>query len=132
MGAAERSCIVVGGLMSATEPTTAVYSAVVLKAYIERYQLHDADGLSADDTGWSAVYDLNAAAGGIWLEKSGGLTAEDYDTQESVEDVAGSGTYKTLWRGKSEIGRHALRMARHYWARRAASSVSVLPVDDGG
>ncbi len=114
------------------EPTTAVYSDDVLTAYIERYPLHDADGLTVDDTGWSPVYDLNAAAAGIWLEKSAGLVAESFDVQESVEDVVGSGDYKTLWRGNQSLVRNAQRMYRHYWARRAASSKAVLPVDDGG
>jgi len=70
------------------EPTTAVYSDAVLSAYIERYPLHDADGLTEDDTGWTAVYDLNAAAAGIWLEKSTAVSGENFDTQACEEVTA--------------------------------------------
>ena len=111
------------------EPTATTYTDTILSAYIEAYPLHDADGLAFDDTNWTATYDLNAAAAGIWLEKAASVANESYDIQERVEDSVGSGDYNTLWRGKSELGRHALQMYSHYWAKRSASSVSAVIVD---
>ncbi len=112
------------------EPTIATYSDNALDDYIEAGPLHDDEGNASGDSGWTAVYDLNAAAADIWLEKAAGLTEDTYDVQVREEDVAAGGDYNTLWEGRSEIGRHALRMNRHYAARRAISTVAVTPLDD--
>ncbi len=92
------------------EPTLEFYSNAALAAYIEAYPLPDERGESPytwdDSTApptqdaneeWIPTYDLNAAAADIWQEKAARLSGKEQEM--------------------------ALRMARHYRARRVIRTI---------
>lgn len=99
--------------MVADTGTPSEYSDDDLRACIERYPLPDAAGRQPGVAGWVATYDLHAAAADIWQQKAGAL-AGCYDFDADGARFARSQAYE-----------HALTMARHYRARRAARAVSV-------
>ncbi len=95
------------------EPTTTTYSDDDLAAVIERFALIDSGGYEPDDVDWTATYDLNAAAANIWGRKRAAL-ATMYDFS------ADGGTFH-----RQQAFENAGKMARHYSARRAPSSLRV-------
>ncbi len=115
------------------EATRRFYDDDSLDTHIEQHPLHDLNSNSPymedgsgnliTNTDWTATYDLNATAADIWLEKSGRLTEENFDHQESSGRSA-------LWRGKSAVTANAMRMHRLFSSRRAAKSVQVTPLDN--
>lgn len=96
------------------------YSDDDLRAAIERYALPDAAGIAPNADDWVATYDLHAAAADIWQEKAGAL-AGHYDFDADGARFA-----------RSQAHEHALTMARHYRARRAARAVSVSVSEGAG
>jgi hypothetical protein len=105
------------------EPTRQTYSDDDLDTVIESYPLIDALGNPAfDDDGevnsdWIATYDLNAAAAEIWTDKAGGRSDKTDHTQ-------GNGR-STTRHNDSQQFQQAMRMARHYGARRSPKCVKV-------
>ena len=101
------------------EPTSATYDDNALDIYIEAHPLYDADGNAPDESGWTAVYDLNAAAADIWIEKAAALvgSTSHYQTSRSGPPHP----------GESELYDNAMQMHRRYAARRAIGSVGVVP-----
>lgn len=52
------------------EPTESLYNNETLVTYIETYPVIDSEGRVSTDEGWTAAYDLNAAAADLWEEKA--------------------------------------------------------------
>lgn len=97
------------------EPTDANgYTSAVLAEVIERYPLFDADGYEQGDDEWVATYDLNAAASEIWTEKST-LKVDNQDFSADGSSFKQSQQYE-----------QAMKMARHYGARRSPSSIQLI------
>ncbi len=60
--------------------TTANYfTDAQLAVLIERYPVDDDDGNEPDDDGWTATYDLNAAAADGWDEKVMAISDSSFD-----------------------------------------------------
>lgn len=99
------------------EPTDANgYTPAVLAEVIERYPLLDADGFEQGDDEWVETWDLNAAASEIWTEKA----SLKVDNQDFSADGS---TFK-----QSQQYEQAMKMARHYGARRSPGSIQVVTV----
>lgn len=99
------------------EPTDANgYTSLVLAEVIERYPLLDADGYEQGDTDWVETWDLNAAAHEIWTEKA----APKVDNMDFSADGS---TFK-----QQQQFSNAMKMARHYGARRSPGSIQVVTV----
>ena len=96
------------------EADTTTYEHADLTEIIERYPALDSEGLSQDDADWTATYDLNAAAAEIWAEKAAAV-ATGYDFS------ADSGTFS-----RSQQYNQAMRMARHYGARRRVGTITLV------
>ena len=111
------------------EPATTTYSDALLTTIIEGYACLDANGrmpiywsstlppVATLNPNWVATYDLNAAAAQIWEEKAA-VPAADYDM-----NVDG-GNYT-----RSQVYEQAMKQARHYLARRKASTWTLHPYD---
>lgn len=96
------------------EPTDSNgYTVDALTEVIERYPLVDAAGLSSGDDGWVPTHDLNAAAHEIWTEKAGSRS-------ENMNFSADGGRFD-----HRDQYDNALKMAKHYGARRAPGSIKV-------
>lgn len=96
------------------------YTDAVLEDAIERYPLLDADGLEPTDAEWTATYDLNAAAAEVWGEKSAALSGSF--------DFSADGASFT----RSQAHMQALKMQRHYAARRAPGTITVIRGESEG
>jgi hypothetical protein len=100
------------------EPTTVTYSDADLTTAIERYPLPD-DSLiwprQPTDAGWTATYDLNAAAADVWSEKAS-VVAQDFDFS------ADGGSYT-----RSQVYEQYRRQAAYYNARKAIGHIEVEP-----
>ena len=105
------------------EPDETTYSDATIERIIGRHPLVDRSGnepFLVDDLtippttsvnpNWTPTFDLNAAAADVWTEKAGKLAGR-FDFQ------ADGGSFN-----RSQQHTHAMNMARHYSARRAASS----------
>lgn len=100
--------------MAAEPDSTGGYADYVLREMIERYATLDAAGLAPGDGGWSATYDLNAAAAEVWGEKAAALSA-------AFDFTADGGTFS-----RSQAHAQALKMQRHYAARRVPGTVRLV------
>jgi hypothetical protein len=111
------------------EPTTTTYSDATLATYIEAYPLMDERGeepytwdtsteppTEEDNDNWLATYDLAAAAADVWSEKAA-APAEDFDTNADGADLKRSQAYE-----------QAMKQARYYRSRRAARTITQVPV----
>jgi hypothetical protein len=56
--------------LTAEPGTSGTYSDAELALVIQAYPVSDANGYEVDDDGWTATYDLHAAAADIWDEKA--------------------------------------------------------------
>lgn len=92
------------------EPSTTPYSDAILTRYIEAYPVMDTDGRESGDDGWTAGYDLNAAAADIWSEKAAAV-------QMYYSFSADGGKYN-----QSQLYESAMDKSRYHAARRRASS----------
>lgn len=90
------------------------YTSAVLGEAIERYPLLDADGYDPDHEEWVDTYDLNAAAHEIWTEKAS-LKIDNIDFSADGSSFKQSQQYE-----------QAMKMARHYGARRSPGSIQVI------
>lgn len=109
------------------EPDATTYSDADIAEAIERYPAVDArgedpwvestttPGTLEENEDWTATYDLNAAASDLWAEKAAVL-AQDYDFE------ADGGSYT-----RSQANAQAMRMSRHYSARRNPRTISLRP-----
>lgn len=107
------------------EPTTTTYSDALLTSIIERYPMTDEQGESpftlssavppvhVANTEWMPTYDLNSAAGDIWMEKAG-LAAANFDFS------ADGGNYS-----RSQGHAHCKSMARFFLSRRSLKVVNL-------
>lgn len=112
------------------EPATTTYSDALLTTIIEGYAVLDDLGrmpiywtytlppVATLNPYWVARFDLNAAAAQIWEEKAA-VPAADYDFS------ADGGNFS-----RSQVYEQCMKQARHYRARRAASTWTLHP-DDG-
>lgn len=100
------------------EPTTTPYSDAELTAIIERFPLVDEDGYEPDDSSWTPVYDLNAAAADIWGRKAA-LVAGQYDFS------ADGATFH-----RSQAAKEMRAQARYFAARRSPRSSAVHVAHD--
>ncbi len=106
----------------------ATYTDTVLAGYIEAYPLMDEWGqlphfesedtppVQETNTNWAPTYDLAAAAADVWDEKAAGYAGQ--------YDVNADGASRSL----SQQYEHAAARARHWRARRAATSVRTWTV----
>lgn len=97
------------------EPTdVGGYTSPVLAEAIERYPLFDADGFEQGDDEWTPCYDLNAAAYEVWTEKAS-LRVDNIDFSADGSSFKQSQQYE-----------QAMKMARHYGARRSPGSIRLV------
>jgi hypothetical protein len=92
-----------------------VYTDVALAAVIETYPLVDTGGYAPADTGWTATYDLPAAAAAVWAEKAAAL-AGDFDFS------ADGATFH-----RSQVYEQAAAQMRFWLARRSVRSLTMRP-----
>lgn len=90
------------------------YTDAVLTDAIERYPVLDAAGRTATDTGWTAAYDLYAAAADVWSEKAA-TVAVNFDF------TADGATFR-----RDQVHAHALQQARYHAARRSVGTVAIV------
>lgn len=102
------------------EATTDTYDDDALTELIELYPVLDSEGMSQEDDDWIPSYDLNAAAGDVWMEKAASLNG-------SYDFGADGSTFS-----RSQTFEHAKKMARHYGARRQVGTIVMVreTVDD--
>lgn len=77
------------------EPDEGTYTDETLTVYIERYPLVDAAGNEPDDDGWTATYNLYAAAADILMEKAA-KAAEKFDFSDGPQTFNMSQTERAL------------------------------------
>lgn len=108
------------------EPTAGTYTDQDIAEYIEARSCIDERGeepyswdtssepptQEANDA-WIDTYDLNAAAADIWNEKAAALAATYYDFGADGQTF-----------NRSQAAQQALQMARYYWSRRNAKTIS--------
>lgn len=91
------------------------YTTVVLTEVITRYPLMDAQGYEIGDDDWDETSaDLNAAASEIWTEKAS-LKVDNIDFSADGSSFKQQQQYT-----------NAMKMARHYGARRSPSSIQLV------
>jgi hypothetical protein len=100
------------------EPTQSPYTDIILARYIGKYPTVDDYGRESGDSGWTAGYDLNAAASDIWSEKAS-LVQMYYDFQ------ADGARYS-----QSQLYEMAMDKSRYHAARRKATSKSTFKKPD--
>lgn len=102
------------------EPTNTTYSDDILTRLLEQYPTVDDSGYETGEDGWTAGYDLNAAASDIWAEKAS-LVQMHYDFQ------ADGARYS-----QSQLYGMAMDKSRYHAARRKVSSKSTFkkPAED--
>lgn len=92
------------------EPTETPYTDAIITAYIEEYPVMDSEGYEPDEDGWTAIYDLNAAAADIWDEKASSV-------QKYYNFQADGAQYS-----QSDLFEMAMEKVRYYRARSKSSS----------
>lgn len=100
------------------EPTQSPYTDAILTRYLERYPLVDDTGKEIGEDGWTAGYDLHAAASEVWEEKAS-LVQMYYDFQ------ADGARYS-----QSQLYGMAMDKSRFHASRRKATAKSVFKKPD--
>ena len=93
------------------EPSTTTYDDASIEDYIERNPVEDSEGYQPDDTGWTATYDLHAAAAEIWEEKAAALA-------DHMDFNADGGSFNA-----SQLHENAMRQAVFHRARARVTSI---------
>lgn len=92
--------------MTAVAVTDATHTTAVITAHIEKYPQIDQDSRDPDEASWTPIYDLNAAAAAIWLEKASAAASQfNFATDGS--------SFKC-----DQKYQHFMRQSRHYASRR--------------
>ena len=92
--------------MTAVAADDTTHTTAVITAHIEKYPQVDEESRDPDEASWTAVYDLNAAAGAIWQEKASAV-ASKFNFSTDGSSYKCSGQYEQF-----------MKQARHFLSRR--------------